>query len=282
MRVLVPITFDITTMLTSSSATNAYADYSSTSTYAIGDKVTHLGRYFEAMDPVGTGTEWAPSLDESFPWLNIGAANYNAMWDDSPTSISTATGTLTVVVTPGDVDSAAFFNVSGDTLTLIGAVGTSTTYTGTASVAGVSETVFSDLPGGTGLSLTAQLTASSGVVSVGAVVFGNAVSLGTAQSGAEASIIDYSTKQTDAYGDTVLVQRAFAKTLTVETLIPNSQMNTVIRTLQSLRATPTTWIASTNDDFSAAGVVYGYYRDFSIDIRYPTYSICNLEIEGLV
>lgn len=278
MRVLVPVTFEVSTMLTSSSAANAYADWSSTSTYNNPDRVTHIGMYWEAQQITTAGEE--PELISNYPWLPLGPANVDAMFDASPTSLTTGTGTLTAVVTPGDIDSAAFFNVTGSSLALTGVVGTST-YTGTADVSSKREAVFTDLPGGTGLSLTIELT-GSGNVSIGAAVFGNSGSLGTSQAGAEASIIDYSTKQTDTYGDTILVRRGFAKTLSIETLIPNAEMNSAINLLSGLRATPTVWIASTRDDFAAAGVVYGYYRDFSIDIRYPTYSICSLEIEGLV
>jgi hypothetical protein len=53
------------------------------------------------------------------------------------------------------------------------------------------------------------------------------------------------------------------------------------RLLTSLRAVPAVWIGSTEDNFSPL-TVFGYYRDFNIDISYPTFSLCRIEIEGLI
>jgi hypothetical protein len=39
------------------------------------------------------------------------------------------------------------------------------------------------------------------------------------------------------------------------------------------------WVGS---EEYASMIVYGFYKDFSIEISYPTVSICSLEIEGLV
>ena len=284
MRVIVPVTFDRTTQLTSTTATNAYADWDYTTSYAPPERITYQDYYWEAVDAVGSGTEWAPDFEASNPWLNIGPANKHAMFDESPSSLTEGTGTLTVVVTPGDVDSLALINLTAYSLSVTGVVGTSTTYSASMNTDGLTEVVLTDLPGGTGLSLTVSMMASgtAGTVSVGDVVFGAIHEVGTSQAGASASMIDYSTKQTDTYGDTVFVQRGFAKTLSIETLIPNGDLNRVMRLISGLRATPTVWIASDHPDYSAPGIVFGYYRDFQIDIRYPTYSICSFEIDGLV
>ena len=46
----------------------------------------------------------------------------------------------------------------------------------------------------------------------------------------------------------------------------------------ALRATPVLWIGS--ESFESL-TVYGFYKEFSIDIAYPTVSYCSLTIEGL-
>jgi len=266
-------------MLTSTTATNTYADWSSTSTYNQLDRVAYADRYWEAQQVTTAGEQ--PLFDQNYPWLQLGPANVNAMFDESPSSLTSGTSPLTVVVTPGAIDAAAFFSVTGTSLALTGVVGTSTTYSRTIDVAGISEAVALNIPANASMSLTISLT-GTGTVSIGAAVFGTNNEIGTAQAGASAGIIDYSVKSTDDYGDTVLVQRGFAKTLSVEALIQNNQLNRVHRLISSLRATPTVWIASTATDYAAPGIVYGYYRDFSLDVRYPTYSVCSFEIEGLV
>ena len=46
----------------------------------------------------------------------------------------------------------------------------------------------------------------------------------------------------------------------------------------ALRATPVLWIGS--ESFESL-TVYGFYKEFSIDLAYPTVSYCSLTIEGL-
>jgi hypothetical protein len=35
-------------------------------------------------------------------------------------------------------------------------------------------------------------------------------------------------------------------------------------------------------DLYASMIVYGFYKDFSIVLSYPSFSICEIEVEGLV
>ena len=58
----------------------------------------------------------------------------------------------------------------------------------------------------------------------------------------------------------------------------SSAVDDVHRTLASLRATPALWIGSEAFD---SLTVYGFYKEFSIDLAYPTVSYCSLTIEGL-
>ena len=56
------------------------------------------------------------------------------------------------------------------------------------------------------------------------------------------------------------------------------QIDYISRTLAQLRATPVLWIGS--EGFESLSV-YGFYKEFSIDLAYPTVSYCSLTIEGL-
>ena len=49
--------------------------------------------------------------------------------------------------------------------------------------------------------------------------------------------------------------------------------------LADYRATPLVWIGSENAYQSL--IVFGYYKDFEIDIAFPTVSYCTLSIEGM-
>jgi len=63
-------------------------------------------------------------------------------------------------------------------------------------------------------------------------------------------------------------------------MLPNTKLNKVQRVLADLRATPCAWIGTDVAGYEPL-TLYGFYRDFSIDVAYPTTSYCSLEIEGL-
>jgi hypothetical protein len=101
------------------------------------------------------------------------------------------------------------------------------------------------------------------------------------EQGATVGIIDYSRKDTDPEtGVTTFTRRAFSKRMSGQFLLNNGQLNAVQRILAEIRAVPSVFIGSEAADYSPL-IVYGFYRDFSIDIAYPTKSFCRIEVEGL-
>jgi len=95
-------------------------------------------------------------------------------------------------------------------------------------------------------------------------------------------IIDYSRKDTDpTSGVVTFVPRAYSKRMSGQFLLANGAISGVQQILASIRATPSVYIGSEGADYGAL-IVYGFYRDFSIDIAYPTHSWCRIEVEGLV
>lgn len=118
-------------------------------------------------------------------------------------------------------------------------------------------------------------------VEVGSLIVGQLRDIGGTQYGAKLGIVDYSKKTTDDFGTTTFVKRAFSKRMSANTFLLNTQLASVFNTLSEIRATPTVWIASQDSSLEEPTTVYGYYKDFSIDIQYPAHSLCSLEIEGL-
>jgi hypothetical protein len=119
-------------------------------------------------------------------------------------------------------------------------------------------------------------------VSVNELVIGDSQYLGKLQYGMQSSIIDYSRKETNEFGTTVFVKRGFSKRLSCELYLDNSEYNTLAETLFTLRASPTVWIATEDENFASTAIIFGSYKDFSLRIAYPENSLCSLEIEGLV
>jgi hypothetical protein len=64
-------------------------------------------------------------------------------------------------------------------------------------------------------------------------------------------------------------------------MIDGVGINKVQRVLADLRATPCAWIGTDEAGFEPL-TLFGFYRDFSIEVSYPLLSLCTLEIEGLV
>jgi hypothetical protein len=128
--------------------------------------------------------------------------------------------------------------------------------------------------------ITITKTAGASVASCSGILIGTTVELGEVQYGASAGIQDYSIKETDAYGVTTLVQRNFAKRSSYSLRIPNAQIRRVHSTLVQLRATPCVWVASTDYAYTPL-TVYGFYKDFDIQVAYPDYSTATIEIEGM-
>lgn len=117
-------------------------------------------------------------------------------------------------------------------------------------------------------------------VSASVSLAGNQIVLGTTQWGASAGILDYSKKETDDFGTTTFVERAFSKRMNVNLILPSADLTRVQKALIDIRATPCMWIGTDDSEYDVL-VIYGFYRDFNLEIPYPEYSFCSLQIEGL-
>ena len=98
------------------------------------------------------------------------------------------------------------------------------------------------------------------------------------KAGARVGIQDYSRKERTEFGDTVLVERAFAKRASLQLLLTASEVDALNDFMAEVRATACLWIGSSRYESTT---VYGFYKSFEIAITYYDYSDCELELEGL-
>lgn len=286
-------------MLTSSTATEVYANWSSATTYPKDAIVIYGTRKYISLQASNTNKQ--PDLTSSVAWWSdYGPANRYAMFDSTISTGTTANLTMTVVLQPGAaIDSLALINLDCDVvkITVRNGAGGPIVYEYTGGLSGTTVTdwyqyffydpllkrtqlVFSGIPPYVNCHITLEFTSST-VMSVGECVFGTLTEIGMTQFGASAGITDFSKKNTDEFGTITFVERAYSKRLSAQVLVRNSQLNRVQQLLYSLRATPSVWIGSDNSAFEEALIVYGFYKDFSMDISYPDHSMCSIEIEGL-
>lgn len=300
MKLLKPVTF-VETMLLSSNATEAYSAWSAGTTYAKDAIVDYGTHYYISLVNNNTGN--TPNAVGSTYWLLYSSDNKHAMFDGQVSTQTTRSSSLTAVIqaTPYWVDAIALLNISGASCTVkvtdngaSPAIYNQTFDLETSVVDDWYEYFFepfvfedqliiTDLP----LRLNAQITVTitgTGTVAIGEFIFGTLYTLGDygTEQGATIGIIDYSRKDTDPdTGVVTFTERAFSKRMSATFLLDNTGLRTVQQLLADVRAVPSVYIGSESADYQPL-VVYGFYRDFSIDIAYPTRSLCRLEIEGLI
>lgn len=295
MRVVKPVVFNSATHLVSSTATESVALWSSSTTYALNATARYGDSIYQSL--VANNLNKQPNIS-SIEWVQISPTNRTAMFDSEISTVTTATNTLTVVLNTGYINSIGMFGLVGDqvTITMTDGAGGPTVYTKTISLDGtvisdwyqyfyeptlqLSELVVTDVPPYLNAMVTVTITGTS-TVKVGILSFGTSYDLGDTQFDPQLGIIDYSKKETNINtGVTTFVKRNFSKRLSANVMLDNGQINKVVSVLSDLRATPCIWIPTDSSTYSAL-LIYGFYKDFSVSIPYPSKSLCSLEIEGL-
>ncbi len=107
---------------------------------------------------------------------------------------------------------------------------------------------------------------------------GETIELGDVETTPTIGITDYSRRVTDDFGVTTIVERGFARKMSVKLGVPFDDVDVLQRRLASLRATPALWVA---DDRFASLSLRGFYKEFEIDLAVPPLSYCTLTVEGL-
>lgn len=280
--------------------------YNAATTYAIGARVVYSDRVYESLENSNTGNQ--PDISPT-KWIFVQTSNKYAMLDLETGSVSKITGyglfflhlKNTYIDSVGMLEiDAANVDVSIIRYSNFGMHRDQRNYSdyrNTVSIVGTSLEGSTTLNRGTLVcfriypeeksnpttyDVTARLVDPTREVSIGELVVGNYSQLGTTEYGLTAGITDYSVKETNEFGTVSFVRRGFSKRISANIFLDNSDINYVLRNLYSLRAQPTLWVMTDDDQYSSAAVVFGYYRDFSLVIPYPTSSMCSIEIEGLV
>jgi hypothetical protein len=327
----VPTTYVATTTATASRAADVftpglltnvpeadYAAYSSATTYALGNRCirTSTHRIYESLQ--ASNLNHTPETNPAW-WLDVGPTNAWAMFDtESGTGTSVATGPLRVTLAPGYVNAVAVLGAVGNTMSVAVTDGASSTvaFLGsavlnnpavydwltylTAPFGEAQDVVFLNLPAFSNPYVTITITGTPASAKV--AVVGQALELGDMRLGPRASILDFSRKETDAFGNTAFVRRKFSKRLSIPLSIANENISAIFSAVGRLRAIPCVWVGAPGNIASSIAnlvetspgvwaatplaaldllTVFGFYRDFSITIPYKTYSECALELEGL-
>lgn len=293
MQIITPAVITDAMLVSCSIAETDYAEWSPPTNYAAGMRCIYVADHSVYQRLVAGVSATAPNLDVA-NWKRVGPTNRWAMFDRATGTLSTAATAITFTIAPGQVRALALLDLNANSVTVVMTNGATEVYNRTVSLNtgyGVYDwysyffsdvvlkrtLVLTDLPPYSGGQITVTVN-GGGSTQVGTVVVGSLFDLGVTGYGMQLGIQDYSKKETDDFGATTVVERAYAKRMSLPVTVRNVDVDEVCRRLQLLRATPAVWIGAAKFDQS---VVYGFYKDWSVDIQYHQISNATLTIEGL-
>lgn len=297
MRVVEPLTITDDILISSTIVENDHPEWAVGTSYTTGDRVIVLDthRIYEAVTG-STGQD--PTTDTTATyWLDIGATNRWKAFDKLISDPATRTTQIIYTLEPGAIaDAIAFFGVVAATIRVRcidaddtelfneirsmvdnGNVFDGFTYV-FEPIAYETQEIFNGLPIYSGVTVEISL-AGDGEVRVGQIVIGRDQILGTTIVGTGIGIEDFSRKDRDAFGNAILVERAFAQMVDFQFAFPTDDARRVTGVLARLRATPAVYYAG-SDTSQLGTTVYGFYRDYSIPLT-TNRSFASLEVEGL-
>lgn len=278
-----------------------YPEYSNVTAYVPGNKITvstvepDIHENFEC---VANTTGNPPWLDDAGTyWVSLGPTNRWAMFREGIAPQSTYADEIDITITPsGLVNALALINISAASVqvTVTDSV-EGVVYDKTISMTSTSgitdwyawyftpierrtDLVLLDLPAYFGAAIRIRAFDSGSDVKIGSVVVGNQKTIGTANHGTSVGTRNYSTKETDVFGNFVIVKRPFSKRAQYAVTMDTDRTDFIQNYLASIRDIASVWIGS---ESLGATIVYGFYKDFDIILSTPTVSSCNLQVEGL-
>ena len=253
---------------------------------------------FDFYEVVVASTSDAPAVGyaaEVKTWDRVGKVNRFACFDQIVGNAMSGTDLDMTIAADGTVTNGlAIFNATGgavrvtvtdptdgvvydETVSLVDNAGIASWYDWFfAPIITKPDFVLLDLPLYASASIRIRIT---GAFSIGELVLGQVADVGVATFGTQVGILDFSRKDRDTFGNSVLIQRAFSKRVQYTAHVPTGSVYSAQRMLTERRALPTVYIGSENFPET---IVYGFFRDFTITLAGPGSSDCAIEVEGLV
>lgn len=288
-----PITITSAMLISSTVPEADYAAYAGGTTYGLADRVIDetLHKVYESVQTGNVGHD--PSTNPTW-WIEVSPTNRWKLFDSSNSTQTAQSTSMSYVLRPGvTVTTLGILNATGINTVRVRVSGTAYDQTidltalppesswyawGFAIRVSRTQIVIQNISNNPGGDITVDITGTT-ALAVGVIVIGQERTFGKgARYGARLGIQDYSRKETNDYGDTILVPRAFARKSSLATTLDAAEVDVTFDLMASLRATPCLWIGT---NLYASTVVFGYYKDFEITIDYATESDMTIELEGL-
>jgi len=307
MKLIVP---QAITLVSSNVSGSTYGEWASGTTYAIGNQVkvtdssTGFEREYESLAGSNIGND--PTIDAGTNWLYLGYSNKHKMFDNFTNTITTNTTSIVIEITGESyIDTVALFNLDAVEVQIIAESSGVEIYNETfdlvdADISDAYEYFFAGFEFKNKLAisgdvlglypsivLTIKITAETGEsAGCGHIVIGRGVNIGWTEYTPSISITDYSTRETNEFGETYLLQRAYADIISADVNLYSAAIDIIRRRLTAVHSIPCVWDfnnqrASMSTEYSAL-LVYGFYKNFDLMLESYKISTCSLEIEGLI
>lgn len=260
----------------------------STGTYTVSASQTVASTTITGCAPVTNSTYWG----------RVGSTNKWAMFDNSTSSQTGKASSLVVEVRPLGRFNALFLgNINTGTAQVVVKDSSAVTqydetYSGVATnwdtdwyswyfydIERLKNIWLTDLPSILNPRITITFTDTGGTVQVGACVPALMREVGATQYGLTSGIKDYSVKDVDTYGNSVIDRRSYAKTVRALIMVDNNDRDAVMNLLEEYKSLAV--IYSGTDDYTSS-LVYGWLNNFHCEIVYRDHSILSVDMESLI
>jgi hypothetical protein len=288
-------------VLVSSNVPEDETQWNNGTTYGLGALVRgHVSPFTHTMysSVIASNSANNPTTDDGSKWVVAGYSNRWRMFDSAVNSQTTRADNIVVELrAPGYVDSVALLNVTAGTIrieqiddeegTVFDQTFDMTSDSGITDwyayffepIVRVSDLAVFGLKPYPSSIVKVTITNTGGTARVGALVLGLSKVLGDSAAGANVGIIDFSRKERTAFGDDVVRERPFSKRATIPFWCDRSKAAEVQNILADFRATPIVYVGSEEDEST---ILYGFYRDFNIELTYQLKAVCSINIESLI
>lgn len=278
--------------------------YNAATSYALGAEVivvaanTHL--HFRSLQASNLGHDPLAEPDDLTAatwWIRLGATNRWKMFDYYLASQTQATDSITVVLKPsGVVNALALFNIECNSLlvkitdTTYGVVYEEThnlLYNDGLSdwydyffrpISYKSDYIITDLPNYSNVTIELTFSKPGGTVKIGGCYVGQFEQFGLTRSEAAISLIDYSVKTVDQFGNAKITRRDYARQADIELTIEKSEISRLFTRLASLRGIPVVYVGTQDHAVTA---ILGWYETAKQIISFEDYSVMNIKLQGL-
>jgi hypothetical protein len=300
MQIIKPVTVTNSILTSSNVPETDYAEWASGTTYADGDLVIVIGtthKVYESLVNSNLGND--PTTDDGTNWLEVSATNRWKAFDQKISEPVTNLNSIQYTFSDpsSNITSVALFGLKGITANVTVTSDATEVYNRDISLTDNRNIVdwytyffeeqvqkeqaqWLDIPPYLGSSVQVTVTANTGeTAELGQLVLGFLSDLGATTYGTSISIEDFSRKETDDFGNFIVVQRAFAQLADFDVQFETQNARKIQRTLAGFRATPIVYIGS--EDTSYGTTIYGFYRRFDLTLEGPSLSFGAIEVEGL-